>query len=80
MRVELTQLPAIDVGGRTVLPQRRTWDAYMSGAELDALGRAAEWLREHPERSGLDQEARRALLSAVELAQLVVQREEDGSG
>ena len=78
MRVELSVLPAIHLGDQCVVPQRKTWDVSGTGAELRALGRAAEALANHGDRFPLDAEAVRALAFAIETVQLVARREEEG--
>jgi hypothetical protein len=66
MRVELSSLPAIDLGGECVIPQRRTWDVIATAEELEALKRGAKAVAEQPERFPLDAEAVRALAFAIE--------------
>jgi hypothetical protein len=78
MRVELSSIPAIHLGGECVMPRRTTWDVIASDEERVALYRAAEAIAERGEVFPLDAEALRVLARAVEVSLMVVQREEDG--
>ena len=75
MRVELSSVPAIQLGDECVVPLRKTWDVVATPEELKALSRAAELLAEHPDQFPLDAEATRALAFAIETVQLVARRE-----
>lgn len=75
MKVTLTCVPAIHLGDEAVVPQRRTWDVTASDAELDALKHLAETVAERAAELPLDREHVRVLASAIEIVQLVAQRE-----
>jgi len=72
MKCELTQLPAIHLGGGHEIPGRRVHDLRATPSERATLARVAERLVEEPERFGVDEEERAALIAVVEFAQLVM--------
>jgi hypothetical protein len=77
MRVELSSLPAIHLGGECVMPKRTTWDVIASDEERATLYRAAEAIAERGEAFPLDAEALRMLARAVEVTLMVMRRKEE---
>ena len=76
MRLELSSLPAIHLGGDCVMPQRTAWDVIASPEELAALERLSEAIAERRMTDLLhDDLQRRVLARSIEIIRMVARQQ-----
>ena len=76
MRLELSSLPAIHLGGDCVMPQRSAWDVIASPEELAALERLSEAIAERRVTDMLhDDLQRRVLARSIEIIRMVARQQ-----
>ena len=76
MKLELSSLPAVHLGGDCVMPRRTAWDVIASPEELAALERLSEAIAERRMTDLLhDDLQRRVLARSIEIIRMVARQQ-----